>query len=143
LATLARRNAVRPTALVTLIAIAFSLVPAAAAPRGLTAQDVNAAEFKPNGKAAQAANIKAQVLLDRAGFSPGAIDGRNGDNFESALRAFQKKNALGESGELDQATWDKLTQNAAPALIDYTITATDMKARSPRKFPRNMRTKRN
>ena len=125
----------RPTCLVTLIAIAFSLVPAVAAPRGLTAQDVNAAEFKPNGKAAQAANIKAQVLLDRAGFSPGAIDGRNGDNFENALRAFQKKNALGESGKLDQATWDKLTQNAAPALIDYTITATDMKGPFAEKIP--------
>ena len=60
----------------------------------LTMQDVNAAEFKTAGKATQAVNIKAQVLLDRAGFSPGAIDGRASDNFENALRAFQKRNAL-------------------------------------------------
>ena len=125
----------RPTVLVALVAIALGLAPAVAAPRGLTAQDVNSAELKANGKAAQAANIKAQVLLDRAGFSPGAIDGREGENFENALRAFQKKNALGESGKLDQATWDRLTQNAAPALIDYTITAVDVKGPFAEKIP--------
>ncbi|TMI98556.1 MAG: murein L,D-transpeptidase [Alphaproteobacteria bacterium] len=131
----AREIAVRPTVLVALVAIALGLAPAVAAPRGLTAQDVNSAELKANGKAAQAANIKAQVLLDRAGFSPGAIDGREGENFENALRAFQKKNALGESGKLDQATWDRLTQNAAPALIDYTITAVDVKGPFAEKIP--------
>jgi len=91
-------------------------------------QDVNTAEFsRPNGKFSQAVNIKAQVLLDRAGFSPGAIDGREGDNFENALRAFQKKNALEQTGKLDKATWDRLTQNTESALIDYTITAADVK----------------
>ena len=90
-------------------------------------QDVNAAEFKSSGKATQAANMKAQVLLDRAGFSPGAIDGRASDNFENALRAFQKKNALGETGKLDKETWEKLAQSAEPALIEYTITEKDVK----------------
>ena len=71
--------------------------------------------------------MKAQVLLDRAGFSPGAIDGRASDNFENALRAFQKKNALGETGKLDKETWDKLAQSAEPALIEYTITEKDVK----------------
>jgi len=102
-------------------------------------QDVNTAELaKPNGKASQAANIKAQVLLDRAGFSPGVIDGRNSDNFENALRAFQTKNALEQTGKLDKAAWDNLTQSTEPALIEYTITAADVKGpfaeRIPKKF---------
>lgn len=100
-------------------------------------QDVNAAEFSnPNGKASQAVNIKAQVLLDRAGFSPGAIDGRNSDNFENALRAFQKKNALEQIGRLDKATWDRLTQSTEPALIEYAITAADVKGPFAEKIPK-------
>ena len=76
----------------------------------LALEDVNAAELKPNAKAPQAVNIKAQVLLDRARFSPGAIDGRRGENFANALRAFQEQNGLTASGELDAATWEKLAQ---------------------------------
>jgi lipoprotein-anchoring transpeptidase ErfK/SrfK len=109
--------------------MALGLAPAAmAAPRGLTVQDVNAAEFsKPAGKGPQAVNIKAQVLLDRASFSPGAIDGRDGDNFENALRAFQKKNALEQTGKINKETWDKLVHSTEPALVEYTITAADVK----------------
>jgi lipoprotein-anchoring transpeptidase ErfK/SrfK len=119
---------VRSTLLLAIVAVALGLAPSAAAPRPLTLQDVNAAELsRPNGKSSQAANIKVQVLLDRAGFSPGAIDGRESDNFQNALRGFQKKNALGETGKLDKATWDKLAQSTEPALIEYTITAADVK----------------
>ena len=117
----------RTTILAASLAFGFGLAPAAAAPRALTMQDVNAAELKPNAKPAPAANLKAQVLLGRAGFSVGAIDGREGDNYENALRGFQKKNALAETGKLDKATWDKLVQSTEPALIEYTITAADLK----------------
>jgi lipoprotein-anchoring transpeptidase ErfK/SrfK len=127
---------VRLTSLSAVVAIALGLAPAAAAPRSLTLQDVNTAELaKPTAKASQAANIKAQVLLDRAGFSPGAIDGREGDNFENALRGFQKKNGLEQTGKLDKATWDKLTQGSEPALIEYTITAADVKGPFAEKIP--------
>jgi lipoprotein-anchoring transpeptidase ErfK/SrfK len=101
----------------------------ASSARPLTADDVNAADFGAKQKSPQALNLnlKAQILLDRSGFSPGAIDGRNGDNFANALRAFQKKNALNETGKLDQDTWNKLAPGSEPVLIAYTIRAADLK----------------
>ena len=41
-----------------------------------------------------------QVLLDRAGFSPGAIDGEWGRNTEKALQAFQEAHALPVTGSV-------------------------------------------
>jgi len=130
---------VRSDLFIAAVVTALALAPAAAAPRSLTLQDVNAAELaKPAAKASQAVNIKAQVLLDRANFSPGAIDGREGDNFENALRAFQKKNALEASGKLNKETWDRLVQSPAPALIEYTITAADLKGPFAEKIPNKL-----
>lgn len=112
---------------VAFFAIALGLAPAAAAPRAPIVLEVNAAELKASAKRSQAVTVKAQVLLDRAGFSVGAIDGREGENYENALRGFQKKNALAETAKLDKATWDKLTQSTEPAVIEYRITASDVK----------------
>ncbi|MGB9365544.1 MAG: L,D-transpeptidase [Xanthobacteraceae bacterium] len=117
----------RPTIAAAFALIALSLAPAAAGPaRSPTSDDINAATFN-GGKSSEAVNIKAQVLLDRARFSPGAIDGRRGENFSNALRAFQDQNRLKASGELDAPTWEKLAQDATPAVIEYTITAADVK----------------
>src|SRR5947208_8956182 len=108
-------------------AIALSLAPAAAGPvRSLSADDINAAEFN-GGKNSEAVNIKAQVLLDRARFSPGAIDGKRGENFSNALRAFQQENGLKPSGELDTPTWERLIKDEEPVAIEYTISDADVK----------------
>ncbi|MEH6792166.1 MAG: L,D-transpeptidase [Parasphingorhabdus sp.] len=48
--------------------------------------------------------LRAQVLLDRLGFSPGVIDGEEGQSYDAALRAFQLSRGLDESGKLDQPT---------------------------------------
>src|SRR6185503_11589820 len=65
----------------------------------LTASAVNAAEFSvPLAKGLSAAVLKAQILLDRAGFSPGVIDATDGDNYRKALAAFQQQNGLDPSG---------------------------------------------
>lgn len=117
------------TALFSFIVVGSMALAAATAvgARELTLDEVNAAEPAKATRNSQAVNIKAQVLLDRANFSPGAIDGRRGDNFTNALRAFQQRNGLTMSGELDSATWAKLAESKDPALIKYTISAADVR----------------
>jgi lipoprotein-anchoring transpeptidase ErfK/SrfK len=99
------------------------------AARQLTPADVNAAEFGEGQKSpSQAVLLKAQVLLDRANFSPGTIDGRKGDNYANALRAFQQQNGISESGTLNRETWSKLLEKSAdPVLIEYTIKNADVR----------------
>ena len=72
--------------------------------------------------------LAAQVALDRAGFSPGEIDGRPGQNLQRALTAFQKEHQLPTTGQLDDATWKQLTEaaGAAQPLVEYSITDADV-----------------
>lgn len=48
--------------------------------------------------------LHAQVILDRLGFSPGILDGREGQSLTLALRGFQTSRGMKTSGELDRAT---------------------------------------
>ena len=66
---------------------------------------------------------KLQVLLDRAGYSPGEIDGRWGDNTELALTWFQRSAGLKPTGIADQATVRALAQpaGAPPALVTAVV----------------------
>jgi lipoprotein-anchoring transpeptidase ErfK/SrfK len=109
------------------------------APRAtLTVEAVNDAERAHAARARSgAAIVRAQVLLDRARFSPGEIDGATGSNFTVALRGFQRRNGLEPSGALDEKTWAALEHDGAPALIEYTITA-DAVAGPLEKLPDDM-----
>ena len=81
--------------------------------------------------------LKAEVLLDRAGFSPGVIDARDGDNFDNALHVFQQTNGL-TVGTLDQQTMERLAQlSDTPVLAQYTIQPEDVNGPFAPKIPQD------
>ncbi len=79
-----------------------------------------------NADSGERSALRAQVLLDRAGFSPGPIDGSNGENTRRALRAFQRREDLPETGKLSREVWEILERgDETPALVDYNISRDD------------------
>lgn len=127
--------------LVVLIVLA-PLTTAAAEPLSLDV--VNKAEWSSSaaeGKGPDPVVIKAQILLDRARFAPGVVDGRAGENFEHALAAFEKHHRLDGDGKIDETSWAKLEETSGePVLKEYTIADEDVKGpfveNIPAKFER-------
>lgn len=106
------------------------LVPAAI-PADATAHmnQLNAEAATPViGKGAKGpAVLRAQVLLDRAWFSPGELDGMYGRNMRYAVTAFQLARGLPQTGVVDAATWQALAQQAQrPAFATYQLTQQDL-----------------
>jgi lipoprotein-anchoring transpeptidase ErfK/SrfK len=73
--------------------------------------------------------LRTQVRLDRAGFAPGAVDGRWGKNSQIAVYWFQRQNGLPATGVVDEATYRALAGAAGdgPTLQSYTVTEEDAK----------------
>lgn len=68
--------------------------------------------------------LEIQILLDRAGFSPGEIDGVNGANTRRAIAAFESAHRIAASDRA--AMLQALSRGAADVLAPYTITAEDV-----------------
>jgi lipoprotein-anchoring transpeptidase ErfK/SrfK len=107
-----------------LICIAFGTAALAQAP-----DKPVAAGKRTQAQAPQESDVlAAQVMLDRAGFSPGEIDGRAGVNLERALAAFQRSRNLPASGRTDEPTAKRLTEEMGeqPLVITYTLTEAEV-----------------
>jgi lipoprotein-anchoring transpeptidase ErfK/SrfK len=71
--------------------------------------------------------VRIQVLLDRAHFSPGVIDGYDGENVRKAVSAYQHAHDLPVNGLADEALLTRLEQaDTSPALVAHVLTFEDV-----------------
>ena len=129
------------TSLTTAGAVLAQPAPGAPSPAAQVSAAINAAKFDPKAPPAAARDelVKAETLLDRAHFSPGVIDGRDGSNLHAAISAFEGAHGLPVDGHLSQPVWDALTAaDTAPASVVYTVTAADVAGPFLGKTPTDM-----
>ena len=102
------------------------------APAPLHAQPAPIAPAGPPG-------LELQVRLDRAGFSPGEIDGRPGLVTRKAVAAFQKARKLAVTGRADKATLAALAEGApGDTVVSYQVTAEDVAGPFTAHIPEDM-----
>ena len=78
------------------------------------------------------------MALDRAGFSPGEIDGKGGKNTDAALRAYQNAQGFTATGELDASTMASFGPGVENPLTTYTISAEDAAGPFVKSIPADM-----
>ncbi len=86
--------------------------------------------------------LDLQVQLDRAGFSPGVIDGKPGAITGKALSAFQEAHDLPVTGKLNAETWESLAAaGTGAALVEHEITAEEANGPFVKAIPEDMEEK--
>jgi lipoprotein-anchoring transpeptidase ErfK/SrfK len=121
------------------IAVAQQKAAEPAAKPSFTAAAVNARDTPALAKGASGpAVLRAQVMLDRAGFGPGVIDGSFGMLMERALRAYQQARGVSVTGRLDAATWAALPREKHPPLVRLAISAEDVAGPFETSIPQDM-----
>lgn len=118
----------------SLVALAFTFFSTAAHAQNITADMVNSAvisaiptERPPEiSKEPDPAIVRLQVLLDRAGSSPGVIDGFYGENVSKAIAGFEAMTSLPVDGKLDPEVAARLERDQ-PLVGSYEITEDDDK----------------
>jgi putative peptidoglycan binding protein len=129
---------ITPFIAVGLAALPTSGVARQTAPAKLTPDTINAAELS-KGTTSRPLKIKLQVLLDRARFSPGLIDGEDGENVQHAIAAYQRERGLNPSGTVDERTWGMLKETSnEPIIINYTLSKDDVATPLLDKLPTKM-----
>ena len=106
-----------PTVLIFCAALA-ALLPAAVSGEPTARQSARASKM---GQV-----LAVQVRLDRAGFSPGEIDGRSGANTTRAVKAFQRAHGLEVTGTLAPETLAALDRDTKDVLTSYVLTDADL-----------------
>jgi lipoprotein-anchoring transpeptidase ErfK/SrfK len=126
------------------VAILMALAwPALAASKAsLTPDAINAADWSDKAPAADKVSplaVKLQVLLDRAHFSPGEIDGHFGENVKKALRAYAESNGFSSDAKVTPEIWAKLQLGAGkPVMTSHTLTDDDVKGPFLKRLPAKM-----
>ena len=80
----------------------------------------------PSARSAGSTELEMQVLLDRAYFSPGEMDGKGGKNSREALAAFQTARGLAPGARGRKALLEALGAGAIEPIVSYTITTEDV-----------------
>jgi lipoprotein-anchoring transpeptidase ErfK/SrfK len=121
---------------------AFIFLAAPTAADALEAGAINDAQWSVNAKANDGISpvvVKAQVLLDRAQFSPGEIDGKLGENVKKAIAAFAESKGLPAAGELNEEILQALTATSGePIITEYKVTNNDVRGPFLKKIPAKM-----
>lgn len=118
------------------IFLLVSVLPAAA--DRLDASAIERAAFAEklgSGDRLNPLTVKLEILLDRANFSPGEIDGRRGENLDKALKAYSEAQGISGQNGLGPELWAKLTADSAPVLTTYRLTNSDIKGPFLEKIP--------